>query len=132
MTAAWRLGFEIVAAPLTILVGAAARRSDNLSANQIPPAPFRFFGGATCIGRIAMVLVVFAILAAIGQVLNVFLCLALDQIFSPAVGGTAFVLFYMLVFAAAWILSVWIVERWLGQAAGEQRPQRQVLQTSAR
>jgi hypothetical protein len=87
-----------------------------------------------------MVLVVFAVLAIIGQVLNVFLCLALDQIFSPAVGGTAFVLGYMLVFAGAWLLSVFIVERWLGQAAGEQRPQQHVeqrprqnvLQTSAR
>jgi protein-S-isoprenylcysteine O-methyltransferase Ste14 len=81
-----------------------------------------------------MVLVVFAILAVIGQVLNVFVCLALDRIFSPAVGGTVFVLGYMLVFAAAWLLSVWIAERWLGQrqTAGEQRPQRQVLQTSAR
>ncbi len=86
-----------------------------------------------------MVLVVFAILAVIGQVLNVFVCLELDRIFSPAVGGTVFVLGYMLVFAAAWLLSVWIAERWLGQrqTAGEQRPheqrpQRQVLQTSAR
>ena len=85
-----------------------------------------------------MVLVVFAVLAIIGQVLNVFI--ALDQIFSPAVGGTAFVLGYMLVFAGAWLLSVFIVERWLGQAAGEQRPQQHVeqrprqnvLQTSAR
>lgn len=87
-----------------------------------------------------MVLVVFAVLAVIGQVLNVFLCLALDQIFSPMVGGMAFVLGYMLVFAGAWLLSVFIVERWLGQTAGEQRPQQhveqrprqRVLQTSAR
>ena len=79
-----------------------------------------------------MVLVVFAILAVIGQVLNVFLCLALDRIFSPAVGGTAFVLGYMLVFAAAWLLSVRIAERWLAQTAGEQRPHRPVLQTDAR
>ena len=62
-----------------------------------------------------MVLVVFAVLAIIGQVLNVFLCLALDRIFSPAVGGTAFVLGYMLVFAGAWLLSVQIVERWLAR-----------------
>jgi hypothetical protein len=79
-----------------------------------------------------MVLVVFAILAVIGQVLNVFLCLALDWIFSPVIGGTAFVLGYMLVFAAAWLLSVRIAERWLGQTAGEQRPQGQVLQSGAR
>jgi hypothetical protein len=82
-----------------------------------------------------MVLVVFAITAVIGQVLNVFLCLALDRIFSPMVGGTVFVLGYMLVFAAAWLVSVWIAERWLGQGqpAEERRPRAQppVLQTSA-
>jgi uncharacterized membrane protein required for colicin V production len=79
-----------------------------------------------------MVLVVFAVLAIIGQVLNVFVCLALDRIFSPIFGGTAFVLGYMLVFAAAWLLAVRITERWLGQTAGEQRPRQQTLQTSAR
>ena len=82
-----------------------------------------------------MVLVVFAILAIIGQVLNVILCLALDQIFSPIVGGTAFVFLYMLVFVAAWLLAVRIAERWEGQAA--ERTERQQahpakLQTSAR
>jgi hypothetical protein len=59
-----------------------------------------------------MVLVVFAILAVIGQVLNVFLCLALDNIFSPAVGALSFVLLYMLVFAGAWLIAVRIAERW--------------------
>jgi hypothetical protein len=57
-----------------------------------------------------MVLVIFAILAVIGQVLNVALCLVIDQIFSPMVGVLAFVALYILVFAGAWMLSVWIVE----------------------
>jgi hypothetical protein len=77
-----------------------------------------------------MVLVVFAITALIGQALNVLLCLALDQIFSPIVGGTAFVFLYILVFAGAWIVSVRIVERWEGRTA--ERQQAPPLQTSAR
>jgi Fe2+ transport system protein B len=88
-------------------------------------------------GRISMILVVFAILAVTGQVLNVFLCLALDQIFSPIVGGTAFVFLYMLVFVVAWLLSVWIVERRQGrpqegQAVERQHIRQPNLQTSAR
>jgi hypothetical protein len=84
-----------------------------------------------------MVLAIFAVLAVIGQVLNVFLCLALDQIFSPIVGGTAFVFLYMLVFVAAWFLSVRIVEPREGQARGGHAVERQHirqpnLQTSAR
>jgi hypothetical protein len=88
-----------------------------------------------------MVLVVFAVLAIIGQVLNVFLCLALDQIFSPAIGALGFVLLYILVFAGAWLLSIRIVERWQGQPADKptaDKPQTQpqtrrpVLQTSMR
>ncbi len=79
-----------------------------------------------------MVLVVFAVLAAIGQVLNVLLCLALDQIFSPIVGGTAFVFLYMLVFAAAWLLSVRIVERREGKTAERPQVHQPRLQTSAR
>jgi hypothetical protein len=80
----------------------------------------------------AMVLVVFAVLAIIGQVLNVIACLALDQIFSPIVGGTAFVGLYMLVFVGAWLLAVWIAERWEGKAAQREQAQPQRLQTSAR
>jgi ABC-type transport system involved in multi-copper enzyme maturation permease subunit len=57
-----------------------------------------------------MILIVFAVLAIIGQVLNVFVCLALDNIFSPTVGALSFVLLYMLVFAGAWLLAVRIVE----------------------
>ena len=49
-----------------------------------------------------MVLIIFAILAVIGQAINVFVCLALDNIFSPTVGALTFVVMYMLVFAAAW------------------------------
>jgi hypothetical protein len=84
-----------------------------------------------------MVLAIFAVLAVIGQVLNVFLCLALDQIFSPIVGGTAFVFLYMLVFVAAWLLSVRIAERRDGPAREGQAVERQHirqpnLQTSAR
>jgi hypothetical protein len=66
-----------------------------------------FFPGAL---EEEMILVVFAIVAAVGQTLNVLLCLALDRIFSPTVGAFAFVLLYMLVFAGAWLLAVRIVE----------------------
>jgi hypothetical protein len=66
-----------------------------------------FFPGAL---EEEMILVVFAIVAAVGQILNVLLCLALDRIFSPTVGAFAFVLLYMLVFAGAWLLAVRIVE----------------------
>lgn len=79
-----------------------------------------------------MVLVVFAVLAVIGQVLNVLLCLALDQIFSPIAGGTAFVFLYMLVFAAAWLLAVRIVERREGKTAERPQVRQPQLQTSAR
>jgi hypothetical protein len=79
-----------------------------------------------------MVLVVFAVLAIVGQVLNVFLCLALDQIFSPLIGGLAFVGLYLLVFAGAWLLSVRIAERWERQAEERQRIRQPDLQTSAR
>ena len=58
-----------------------------------------------------MVLVVFVIFAAIGQLLNVFLCLAIDQIFSPTIGALSFVVLYMLVFAGAWILTLKVVDR---------------------
>jgi hypothetical protein len=34
-----------------------------------------------------MILAVFVVLAVIGQALNVALCLALDNIFSPAIGA---------------------------------------------
>jgi hypothetical protein len=50
----------------------------------------------------------------IGQVLNVALCLALDQFVSPAFGALAFVFLYIFVFAAAWWLSLRIVEGWHG------------------
>jgi uncharacterized membrane protein len=78
-----------------------------------------------------MVLAVFAVLAIIGQVLNVFLCLA-HQIFSPMVGGLAFVFLYMLVFAAAWLIAVRIAARWERQAAERQPAHPATLQTSAR
>jgi hypothetical protein len=57
-----------------------------------------------------MILIVFVVVAVIGQAINVAICLALDEIFSPTVGALAFVLFYMLVFAAAWVISLRIVE----------------------
>ena len=69
-----------------------------------------------------MVLIVFAILAVIGQAINVFVCLALDNIFSPTVGALTFVVMYMLVFAAAWQLAVRIAERWQpSDAPGQDR-----------
>jgi hypothetical protein len=58
-----------------------------------------------------MALIVFAVFAVIGQFLNVLFCLALDRIFSPTVGGLAFVLLYMLVFAGAWLLTLKVVDR---------------------
>lgn len=66
-----------------------------------------------------MVLIVFAILAIVGQMLNVVLCLALDQIFNPTVGALSFVMIYMLVFAGAWLLAVRIVERRQGIAPAQ-------------
>ena len=84
-----------------------------------------------------MVLAIFAVLTVIGQVLNVFLCLALDRIVSPIFGGTAFVFLYMLVFVVAWLLAVRIVERREGparegQAADRQHIRQPNLQSSAR
>jgi hypothetical protein len=79
-----------------------------------------------------MVLIIFAVLAVIGQVLNVFLCLALDNIFSPVVGGLSFVLLYMLVFVGAWMIAVRIAERWESPAPVEQTPQPQVSQPQPR
>lgn len=58
-----------------------------------------------------MILAVFAVVALIGQALNVALSLAIDQFVSPTVGALSFVLTYMLVFAAAWVISLRIVER---------------------
>jgi hypothetical protein len=57
-----------------------------------------------------MVLAVFVVLAVIGQALNIALSLALDNIFSPAVGAFAFVLLYMGVFAISWMIALRIVE----------------------
>jgi len=57
-----------------------------------------------------MVLIVFAVFAIIGQLINVGLCLAFDQIFSPMVGALAFVLLYMLVFAAAWLMTLRVLD----------------------
>jgi hypothetical protein len=57
-----------------------------------------------------MILIVFGIVVIIGQALNIALCLALDQIFSPMVGALAFVFLYILVFVGAWMVSLRIVE----------------------
>jgi len=57
-----------------------------------------------------MILVVFVVIAVIGQILNVALCLALDNIFSPTVGALSFVLLYMGVFAIAWMIALRIVD----------------------
>jgi len=70
-----------------------------------------------------MILIVFVIVALIGQVLNVALCLALDQIFSPTIGALAFVLLYMLVFAASWMISLRIVEGRQKPGSVERRPE---------
>ena len=78
-----------------------------------------------------MVLVVFAVIAIIGQALNVMLCLALDTLFSPMVGALCFVLFYMLVFAGSWLLSVRIVEGWQRRAP-ERETWKPSLQARAR
>jgi len=69
-----------------------------------------------------MALFVFAGFAIIGQVLNVVLCLALDKMFSPAVGALTFVLLYMVVFAGAWRLTLLIVDRDWRQASQTPTP----------
>ena len=69
-----------------------------------------------------MILVVFGIAVLVGQALNIALCLALDQIFSPVVGALAFVVLYILVFVGAWILSLRIVE---GRQKSRQESSRQ-------
>ena len=58
-----------------------------------------------------MILIVFSIFVVIGQLLNVAICLAIDQIVSPIAGALAFVAIYMLVFAGAWILTLFLMER---------------------
>ena len=67
-----------------------------------------------------MVLVLFAVITVVLQVANVFLCLALDEIFSPTVGALTFVILYFTIFGVAWLVSVRVAERWEAQA----RPQR--------
>ena len=78
-----------------------------------------------------MVLVVFAVIAIVGQALNVMLCLALDNLFSPTVGALSFVALYMLVFAGSWLLSVRIVEGWQRRAP-ERESWKPSLQARAR
>lgn len=58
-----------------------------------------------------MALVGFLALVLIGQFLNVMLCLALDKIFSPTVGGLAFVVLYFLVFGFAYHLALLFFDR---------------------
>jgi hypothetical protein len=58
-----------------------------------------------------MALAAFAAFAVIGQILNVLLCLLLDEIFSPTVGALAFVVLYMLVFVAAYKLALLFFDR---------------------
>ena len=69
-----------------------------------------------------MILVVFGTLVIVGQALNILLCLALDQIFSPIVGGLAFVGLYILVFVGAWMLSLRFFE---GRQKIEERSQQE-------
>ena len=68
-----------------------------------------------------MALAAFAVFAVIGQFLNVLLCLALDQIFSPTVGALAFVALYMVVFAAAYKLALFFFDREEPQLAANRR-----------
>ena len=79
-----------------------------------------------------MALVVFAVIAVVGQFLNVMLCLALDKIFSPTVGGLAFVLLYMLVFVGAWLLTLRIVDREGTATTPSPERARPLLQRTAR
>ena len=65
-----------------------------------------------------MILIVFAVVALVGQVLNVLFCLAVETLISSGtVGGLLFVALYLFVFAGAWKLSVYIVERMQRHAA---------------
>jgi hypothetical protein len=66
-----------------------------------------------------MILVVFIGLAVVGQLLNVFLCLAIDRMISPAVGVLAFVFLYIVVFWISWRLALLIVDKEARQAVGE-------------
>ena len=84
-----------------------------------------------------MVLVVFALLAVVGQAVNVFFCMMLDNLISPTVGVLSFVLLYLLVFAGAWLLAVRIVEGWEKKAEASRATARPIsrrppLQTSSR
>lgn len=58
-----------------------------------------------------MALVAFVIFTLVGQTLNVLFCLALDNIFSPTVGGLTFVVLYILVFGFAYKLALFFFDR---------------------
>jgi hypothetical protein len=58
-----------------------------------------------------MAIVAFFVFALIGQVLNIFLSLAIDRIYSPAVGVLTFVVLYALVFVIAYKLALLLFDR---------------------
>ena len=58
-----------------------------------------------------MALGAFLVFAAIGQVLNVLICLAIDRIFSPMTGALTFVGLYLVVFFLAWRLALYLFDR---------------------
>jgi hypothetical protein len=64
-----------------------------------------------------MVLLAFVGFTLMGQLLNVFLCLWLDVLFSPTVGSLTFVVLYALVFVAAYKLALFFFDREEPQAA---------------
>jgi hypothetical protein len=59
----------------------------------------------------SMALVAFLVFTLIGQILNVFLSLAIDKIYSPAVGVLTFVVLYALVFVVAYKLALFLFDR---------------------
>jgi Flp pilus assembly protein protease CpaA len=58
-----------------------------------------------------MALAGFVVFAIIGQFINIMICLAIDQMFSPMAGALTFVALYMLVFAGAWMLALLVFDR---------------------
>jgi hypothetical protein len=58
-----------------------------------------------------MAIVAFLVFVLIGQALNVFLSLAIDRIYSPAIGVLTFVVLYALVFVVAYKLALLLFDR---------------------
>jgi len=58
-----------------------------------------------------MIIGAFLAFTVVGQIINVLLCLAFDRIFSPTIGALAFVALYILVFVAAYQITLFLFDR---------------------